>query len=119
MVILHHHHRANWIKVDGCLYKPNCVVVLSVNDGYPVFGLTKALFVADLGQIYLTVTKLTTKEFNEHRHLYLVQRTSETVCVAQNSLYTPLPLHCRRAIIDGHTCMSVVVKHHILGTVQA
>ena len=29
-------NRANWIKITGCLYKPNCVVVLGVEDDYPV-----------------------------------------------------------------------------------
>ena len=95
------------------------MVVLGVEDDYPVFGLIEALFVVDLGRVYLAVTKLTTVEFNCHRHLYLIQRSSQTVCVAQNSLYTPFPLHCRRAVIDGHTCMAVIVKYHLLGTIQA
>ena len=95
------------------------MVVLGVEDDYPVFGQTEALFVVELGRVYLAVTKLTTVEFNHHRHLYLVRRTSETLCVAQNSLCTPFPLHCRRAVIDAHTCMAVIVKHHLLGTVQA
>ena len=95
------------------------MVVLGVEDDYPVFGLTEGLFVVRLGQVYLSVTKLATVEFNFHRHLYVVRRSPQTISVAQNSLYSSFPLHCRRAVIDGHTCMTVVVKHHLLATVQA
>ena len=45
------------------------MVVLGVEDDYPVFGQTEALFVVELGRVYLAVTKLTTMEFNHHRHL--------------------------------------------------
>ena len=44
-------------------------------------------------------------EFNYHRHLYRVETTRETMCVAQNSLYTPFPLHYRRAVINGHVSL--------------
>ena len=43
MRIRYHDYRTNWIKITGCLYKPNCVLVLGVEDEYPVFGLTKTL----------------------------------------------------------------------------
>ena len=116
--VLYHPHRANWIKITGCLYKPNCVVVLGVEDDYPVFGLTKALFVVDSGQVYFEVTKLITVQYNCHRHLYLFRRAPQTLCIAYSTLYIPFPLHCRRAHIDGQTCLAVVVKYHIIGTVQ-
>ena len=63
---MYHDYRANWIKITGCLYKPNCVVVLGVEDEYPIFGLTKALFVADSSQVLFEVTKLITVQYNCH-----------------------------------------------------
>ena len=35
-------------------------VMLGVEDDYPVFRLTEALFVMELGQVYLAATKLST-----------------------------------------------------------
>ena len=116
--VRYHDYRANWIKITGCLYKPNCVVVLGVEDDYPVFGLTKNLFAVDSGQVYFEVTKLTTVQYNCHRHLYHVRKSPHTLCIAYNALYIPIPLHCRRARIDGRTCLTIVVKYHIVGTVQ-
>ena len=103
--IRYHDYRANWIKITGCLYKPNCV---GVKDDYPVFEV-----VVDSGQV---VTKLTTAQYNCHRHLYHVRRSPHTLCTAYNALYIPIPLHCRRARIDEQTCLAIVVKYHIVGS---
>lgn len=116
--VCYHDNRANWVKITGCLYKPNCVVVLGVEDDYPVFGLTKNLFAVDSGQVYFEVTKLTTVQYNSHRHLYHVRRSPDTLCIAYNALHIPLPLHCRRSRIDGQICLVIIVKYHIVGTLQ-
>ena len=68
--------------------------------------------------MYFEVTKLITVQYNAHLHLYRVRRSQETLCIAYNTLYIPNPLHYRRARIDGQACLTVVVKYHIVGTVQ-
>lgn len=112
--------RTRWIRICGTLYKPSCVVVLGVEDDYPVFAEVKGLFVVNSLQPHFEIVKLKTIEFNSHHHFYVVERPSplHALCVTHKNLLDPHPLHLRRASVCGHVCLSVVVKHHILGIVQ-
>ena len=89
-----------WIRTNGILYKPDCVVIIGIEDSYPVFAMVKSLLVVDSNSIYLDCSKLNTVNFFSHRHLYIVEHSSYSVCKHLSELYNPFPLHCRKVNLD-------------------
>ena len=65
IILLLAYRRANWVKVEGTTYKSPCTVVLRVDDGYPVFGHLKGIYIIN-DNVTLHVRVAETIRFDEH-----------------------------------------------------
>ena len=117
IIVLLAYHRANWVKVEGITYKSPCTIVLRVDDGYPVFGHLKGIYIIN-HNVTLHVRVAETIRFDEHHHSYVIKATKSYQTVAAKRLYDPWPLHCRKLEVDGKIQQMIILKHHILGTVM-
>lgn len=111
-------YRTSWVKKDNILYKPSCVVILGVEDEYPLFGKVQDIYIVDSSRVYFCVRLLSTLEFNSHRHVYLVKLTTSTSIVCISSLCNVFPLSLRKISINGTLYLSLVVKYHIANTLN-
>ncbi|KAJ1520357.1 hypothetical protein ONE63_003492 [Megalurothrips usitatus] len=91
-----------WVNVNGTLYKPGMVVVVSVGETFPNFGVINTISVV-AKQAKFLLKKLITRNFNSHLHSY---RVSEDVSwdswyfVNQEDLVTYSPANVR-TFFDG------------------
>ena len=106
--------RCKWVRVNETMYKPPCAVVLGVEDDDPVFGQVKQVYIVDSNRVVLYVQVMHTTGFNQHFHAYMIEGTHVYKTVLVDILYSPFPLHIRRL----HICQIIIVKHHIVGTLQ-
>ena len=60
-------YRVSWLEVNGTIYKPGGVVVLSM-EADPTFGLIEDIIVFSTDVFYLVCEELTTDCFNSHFH---------------------------------------------------
>lgn len=104
------------MKVEGITYKSPCTVVLRVEDGYPVFGHLKGIYIIS-DNVTLHVRVAETITFDEHHHCYVLNATKSFEAVSVKKLYDPWPLHCRKLEVNGKIQQTIILKHHILGTV--
>lgn len=111
-------YRTSWVKRNGVLYKPSCVVVLRVEDEYPMFGQIKDIYVVNSYDVYFRVKLLSTDQFNSHCHSYFVSVTSDYCSVQASSLLDVFPLYLRKMTIKGKLHQCITVKHHILHSLQ-
>lgn len=104
------------MTIAGQKYQATCVVILGVDEDYPVFGQVKTVYMIDTTQPMAIVTVMTTLAFNMHYHGYILANSTSTRIISLKMLHSPFPLHAR-------TCPNgdrlVVMKHHISGTVQS
>ena len=106
-------YRAKWAKVDGTVYKTNCVVVLKIEDDFPQFAYVDEILVCHNSLVHFVVNICDIPFFSDHFHAYVVVRSSSFSFVSQGSLDDPLPLFARK--VSGLTRVgqrAVVVKHH-------
>lgn len=51
------------------MYKPSCVVVLRIEEEYPVFGKVEDIYVSDSNVVYFHVQLLSTIQYSSHYHM--------------------------------------------------
>lgn len=106
------------MKKNGLLYKPSCVLVLQIEDDYPVFGQLQSIYVVDSNAIFFSIQLYKTFDYNTHCHAYLVSVTPTLKTIHFSSLYSVFPLVLRKLSVDDHLHRCVVVKHHLLHSLQ-
>ena len=106
--------RTAWVKHDGILYKPAAVIVLGVDNDVPVFGKIEQIYIVNTNDIYFNVRILSTVEYNEHRHIFLVHTSNDCNTIKIIMLYKSFPLHFRRVNINGQLYLCIVLKYHIV-----
>ena len=106
--------RAKWVTIAGQKYQPMCIVILGVNEDYPVFGQVQELYMIDTTKpIMAIVTVMPTLTFNVHYHGNILGYCTSSKAISLKKLHSPFPLHARRCP-NGDKL--VVMKHHISGT---
>lgn len=98
-----------WVVINGTLYKPGMVVVISVSDFFPCFGVIEVISVTDDHQARFLTTELLTVSFNSHLHSYHVKDPVSWDCftfVNQKDLITFCPAH-KRLFCDGQSYVSL------------
>lgn len=113
-----HTNRTSWVKKNGLLYKPSCAVVLRIENDYPLFGQVQNIYVVDSNDVFLSVKLLVTFDYYAHCHAYLVSVSHTIETVRISSLFSVFPLMLRNLCVHGHLHRCVVVKHHILHSLQ-
>ena len=93
-----------------------CIVILGVDEDYPVFGQVQELYMIDTTKPMAIVTVMSTLTFNVHYHGYILGYSTSTRAISLKTLHSPFPLHARRCP-NGDKL--VVMKHHISGTLQS
>lgn len=106
------------MKTHGILYKQSCVVVLRIEDDYPVFGQVKDIYVVNSYDVHFRVKLLSTDQFNTHCHSYFVSLTTNYCTIQASSLLDVFPLYLRKISLNGKLHQCINVKHHILHSVQ-
>ena len=89
------------MKVNWILYKPTSGILCGIKDEYPLFGKVDSIYIVNTNDVFFKLVGLSTIEFNEHRHLYVVEKTTETKTINVSTLYSPFPLHLWRTAING------------------
>ena len=94
------------------------VVVLKIEEDYPVFGKIENIYISDSNIIHFHIKSLSTVQYNTHYHAYFVKVTQTFSTVCLTSLYSVFPLTLRKLSTNEYYTLCVVVKHHIPGSVQ-
>ena len=111
-------YRTKWTVINGVLYKLYAIIVLGVNDDYPVFGQVCDIFASD-SNIFFKVKKLITTAFSQHHHMYTVEYSTDYKTVSYDNLYCNVTLHLRQIrMADSTSLLGIVPKYHILRAVQ-
>ena len=104
-------YRLSWIEIDGTVYKPGSVVVLT-SSLMPQFGIITDILMLNIDDYYFSCELLCTVSFNEHFHAYEVTRSSlvNLVICKQSELidYHVLGMY---AVAAKH---SVSLKYHLM-----
>ena len=105
--------------MNGQTYKPPCAVVIDVDqvESDLIFGKVKDVYNIN-GRPTLLVTLYKTKEYSKHFHAFIVTPTARNKAILVGNLFSPFPLHIRKCCTSSVTHTCIVVKHHILHTVQ-
>lgn len=104
--------------MNGILYKPASVVISGIQDEYPLFGKIESIYIVNTNDIFFKQMTLSTREFDHHRHVYVVETIAEIKTISLTSLYSVFPLHLRRTAVNGIPTLCLVLKHHIFGCLQ-
>ena len=108
--------RTAWVKHDGILFKPASVIVFGVDNDVPVFGKIEQIYIVNTNDIYFNVRILSTVEYNEHRHIFLVHTSNDCNTIKISMLYNSFPLLLRRVNINGQLYSCVVLKYYIVNS---
>ncbi len=91
------------------LFKEDCVVVLSVADGIPNFGLIKCILFL---KKYLFVVKLfQTVHYDDHFHAYSVVHSTKLIVVDLASLKDYVPLRYHSINYEGVDQLFISLRH--------
>ena len=106
---------SKWAVINSIMYKPLCAVVLGVEDDYPVFGKIMEIFIKEDNTVIFNVKVMRTVHFLKHHHAYAIEQTDTLKLVTFDCFCDPFPLHIRKFSSLGQI---IIVKHHIVGTLQ-
>ena len=67
--------RTSWVKVNGILYKPTCVILSGVKDEYPVFGKVECIYIVNSNDVF----------FKQITVYNWVWRTPSPICCCKNN----------------------------------
>lgn len=100
----------NSVTVSGTLYTEKMVVVLNVDQLFPVFGRILHIVLSE-GSVAFVVRQLITTAYDSHNCSYPVEDSQDYVWVQQKELLFFTPLWQRRSSGDGR--MAVCLKHSL------
>lgn len=87
------HYRVTSINNNGTKYSKNDVLIISMDDDEPVFGLVRYFIITGVKQILIVMTLLETNQYKTHLHSYEVKKTSCTFATLNDLIdYHPLAL---------------------------
>ena len=85
---------ANWVKVDGTLYRPGMVVTVELNEeGDPLFGCIQYVLVDNKQNVKFCLEMYDTIGFSDHFHSYEVQASASVTVRDSHCLLDYHPLH--------------------------
>lgn len=84
------------------------VVVVRLNDEYPLFGVIKSIILIERNQLEVLFIfgELRTLHFDAHYHAYVVSKSSLLSLIHQDNLISPLSTHCRTGL-NGKTYVTL------------
>ena len=101
-----------WLKVGHYTFKPRCVVLCAITEGYPHFGLLSKI-IALQSDAFFVVELLQTVHYDEHFHAYAVKHEDcpKLACVAVTSLKHHVPLKYHHVAYEGSNHLFVSLRH--------
>ena len=102
--------RTKWVEICGTTYKCLCVLIVGVEDEFPLFGKVASVYIIDKSIVF-NVCVLHTCSYDPHYHAYLVNHTTEMRFVQYKDLVTSVPLHAKK--IPDKNELAIVLKHRL------
>jgi hypothetical protein len=103
---------AKWVNVGHYTIQKQVVVVVSVDEGQPRFGIIdKILALKD--KVFFVVMLLSTTDYDDHFHAYVVRHFShkKLVCVALHDLKDHVPLQYHHVDYEGSSRMLISMRY--------
>ena len=108
--------RISWVCIDGTLYSPNDVVVLS-NELLPTFGIIEDILFVDSTH-YFVCNKLVTQCFIEHFHSYETWKSdSSNFCIQKHSEFFDHNTLCAYKLRSHPLSLFIPLKYHLIENV--
>lgn len=104
---LHSSLSTSWVDFKGSLYKPGMVLLISINDSGPVFGLLEVILVNGNSFVFV-YSKFVTIGFDDQLHSYEVESHEDWSCTVPSELLEPLPLSLYTSVNGKKT---VILRH--------
>ena len=91
-----------WVKVGHHTITRQCIVLQSVSDGIPLYGMIHDI-VSVAGKTYLVVDDLVSKYYDEHFHSYALQylQSPHLSCISLESCKDSFPLNAHTVTYEG------------------
>ena len=96
----------------GQKYKPSCVILIGVDDEYPIFAEIQNIYVAD-SNICFDVIRYITVTLNKHFNAYEVKRTSTQEVIYTQNLLIPYT----EILFSFDNKNFVMLRHYVMGIV--
>ena len=103
------------MKVGGILYKRPCVLLLGVDDDYPLFGRLREIFILNSSRVFFYVDVMQTSLFLSHYHAYHITDCTLDRVISLTNLYSPFAMHIHHIIVNSLSEQIVVPKYHVSG----
>ena len=100
--------RSKWVKVCGTTYKKPCVVVVGIDEEFPLFGKITSVYIID-EIIVFSVLLLYTCTYNPHYHAFEVKNSTEICFVQYENLVSHISLHLK----NNCDSLMVPIKHRL------
>ena len=109
-------YRANWVKVEGIMYKIPCSVVLGWRVITQCLATSRGFTFAVTVLVFMWESPKQSASMNIIMRMYVVKATDAFKTVTVHTLVNTWSLHCWKLNIGGQH-KQIVCKHHVPGAV--
>ena len=104
------------MQFQGTKYPKGCIVALDSSGILPTFGIIMDIILTDFDNVHFVCEALTTDEFSDHLHSFIVKREKPTplVICKQDELADYHPLGVYELCVFITTCLYVVPQYHLM-----
>ena len=105
---------AKWIKIGHYYFKPGCVVLCSLVEGNPDFGVIKKIVELNNNVVFI-VERLRTLYFDDHFHAYAVEHHDcvNFNCIELSSLKDHVPLQYHNVTFEKKNVLFVALRYTV------
>ena len=92
------HLRTRWVKVDGNLYKPDCGVIIGIEDDLPVVGKVQDIYIINSNKVLFSLKQFYTF-YESHYRAYTFRNDIDSITkfISYEQLLLHSPVHIRRS----------------------